>query len=181
MSPTPATKRINLIRRTLYASLTGSLLAIACSLSIYIGYLSFFLTPVTTFVAFVYTITLLATSAENLKGTRPPAGKHHLPALCRKPTIVFAYVISVGWLAAFGTLVYFQVDFWKLEPSERQWQLRGLSIAEMMLAVSNAGMMVMTGVLCTKERKEDMARPARETFTLDAAGKKGKWTTSGGM
>ncbi|KAH6869454.1 hypothetical protein BKA70DRAFT_1357834 [Coprinopsis sp. MPI-PUGE-AT-0042] len=118
----------------------------------------------------VFTVTLLFTSAQNRKGTRPPAGKHHLPALCRKPTIVAAYAITIGWLAAFSVLVYFQVDFWKLEPSEQEWHLRGLGIAEAMLAVSNAGMFVLIGVLCGRERNEELGRPGREVVAMEAVG-----------
>ncbi|KAH6883760.1 hypothetical protein BKA70DRAFT_1341424 [Coprinopsis sp. MPI-PUGE-AT-0042] len=118
----------------------------------------------------VFTVTLLFTSAQNRKGTRPPAGKHHLPALCRKPTIVAAYAITIGWLAAFSVLVYFQVDFWKLEPSEQEWHLRGLGIAEAMLAVSNAGVFVLIGVLCGRERKEELGRPGREVVGMEAVG-----------
>ncbi|KAH6886095.1 hypothetical protein BKA70DRAFT_1123270, partial [Coprinopsis sp. MPI-PUGE-AT-0042] len=144
-----------------------AILAFACSLSIYLGYLSFFLTPIMLAFTLIFTVTLLFISAQNRKGTRPPAGKHHLPALCRKPTILAAYAITIGWLAAFAVLVYFQVDFWKLEPSEQQWHLRGLGIAEAMLAVSNAGMFVLIGVLCGKERKEVMTRPRREVVRMD--------------
>ncbi|KAH6907395.1 hypothetical protein BKA70DRAFT_1285623, partial [Coprinopsis sp. MPI-PUGE-AT-0042] len=171
-TPHHTSQRVKLIRRALYGVLLGSILAFACSLSTYLGYLSFWLTPAMLGTTLIFTVTLLFTSAQNRAGTRPPAGKHHLPALCRKPTIVAAYAITIGWLAAFSVLVYFQVAFWKLEPSEQEWHLRGLGIAEAMLAVSNAAMFVLTGVLCGRERKEELGRPGREVVRMDAIGKR---------
>ncbi|KAH6883758.1 hypothetical protein BKA70DRAFT_167528 [Coprinopsis sp. MPI-PUGE-AT-0042] len=171
-SPTPrrASQRVKLIRRALYGALAGGVIALAFSLPIYVGFLSFLATPIMVAFTLIFTITLLYTSAQNRSGTRLPAGKHHLPSLCRKPTIVAAYVASVGWLGALAALVYVQVDFYKFEQDEREWQLRGLGVGEAMLAVSNAGMFVLIGVLCWRERKEEIGRPGREEVWMEVVG-----------
>ena len=167
-----ATPRVKMIRRCLYAALTGGILAFACSMSIFLGYLSFFLTPIMLAFTLIFSVTLLFTSSQNKLGTRPNAGKHQLPSLARKPTMIAAYAIAAGWLAAFGVIVYFLVDFYKLEPSERQWNLKGLTVAEAILAVSNAGVMILTGVLCASERKEAMGVPSRNPVQLGDVGRK---------
>jgi hypothetical protein len=156
--PISASNRVKLIRRLLYGALLGGVIALAFSLPIFFGFLSLLTTPIMFGLTLIFTLTLLITSAQNLSGTRPPAGRHTLPVLCRKPTIVAAYVMGVGWFGVIVALAYMQVEYWRWEPGEEEWRMRRLGVGEAIVAVGNVGIFLVIGVLCGRERREVIGR-----------------------
>ncbi|EAU87368.2 hypothetical protein CC1G_02127 [Coprinopsis cinerea okayama7 len=171
----PITPRQRILHRCIYVSLGLSLIIFALSM-VFLGLLSFFLSIVAFAFTLAFNITMLVYKNKEDKiryvsdpgdnapialdqvgsqpSSHPPSSRAHIPAICRLPTIISSFVISAFWLAAFGVLVYWVVNFYKFEPSDDEYKMLGATYAEVVLVFLEAALVVFIGITALKERNQ---------------------------
>ncbi|TFK23036.1 hypothetical protein FA15DRAFT_670957 [Coprinopsis marcescibilis] len=154
---TPATPRTQTIIRILYALLGISVPLFVISM-LFLGVVSLWISPVTTVLTAIYSITVLVLHYKRRKHASA------FPTVGRTPTIFFAFLFALAYLAAMGVVLFVVVQVAaQLEdtatslgvslPNSADDILRGLGIAEIVLIATQVGLLTSVGVLGLKERK----------------------------